>query len=82
MRHEPVTLINKSTRVVIYEPGLDRQGTVAQHRSNTKWLVLSSLFIVFVYSPTAADSRIDPFPNLIHPSWAREDAALHSFIGG
>jgi hypothetical protein len=37
MRHEPVTLIMEG--IAIYEPGSNRQGTAAQHRDNTKWLV-------------------------------------------
>jgi hypothetical protein len=65
MRHEPVTLIMKG--IVTYEPGSNIQGTVAQHRDNTKWLVL----YLFVHP---CDSRIAAFPNPIHSSWARKDA--------
>jgi hypothetical protein len=56
MRHEPVTLIMKG--IVTHEPGSNIQGTVAQHRDSTKWLV-SSLFI------HPCDSRIAAFPNPI-----------------
>ena len=67
MRHEPVILIKKG--IVIYEPGSNCQGTAAQHCDNTMWLLLS-----FFIRPS--DSCIAPFPNLIHSSWAREDALL------
>ena len=42
-------------------------GVARWHCDNTKWLV-SPLFI------HPRSSRIAPFPNLIHSSWAREDA--------
>jgi hypothetical protein len=65
MKYEPVTLIMKG--IVIYEPGSNRQGTVACLRDNTKWLS-SSLFI------HPGDSSIAPFQYSIRPSRARGDA--------